>query len=69
MQKSSPNSSQQQLLAGQTGMRVRTGLRGGVCVDVNDQVKVALQSLTDALSAGATETTTQIATDTIAASS
>lgn len=31
------------------GLAVRTGLRGGTCVDVNDQVKAALQTLTDAL--------------------
>ena len=32
-----------------SGLAVRTGLRGGVCVDVTDQVKDTLQALTDAL--------------------
>ncbi len=40
----------------QWGIRVRTGLTGGACVDVNDQVVAALQTLTNALG-GATSTT------------
>ena len=43
------------------GLAVRTGIRGGVCVDVNDQVKSALQTLTNALS-GAPTTVTPPAT-------
>jgi len=31
------------------GLQVRTGLRGGSCVEVDDQVKAALQTLTTAL--------------------
>lgn len=38
------------------GLRVRTGLRGGLCVDVDEQVKAALQTLTTALG-GTTATT------------
>lgn len=37
------------------GLAVRTGIRGGVCVDVNEQVKTALQTVTNAL--GGTPTT------------
>ena len=37
------------------GLAVRTGIRGGVCVDVNDQVKTTLQTVTNAL--GGTPTT------------
>ncbi|MEZ4868178.1 MAG: hypothetical protein R3C14_43020 [Caldilineaceae bacterium] len=44
-----------------SGLPVRTGLRGGVCVDVNDEVKAALQTLTDALG-GVTTTSTASAT-------
>ena len=44
-----------------SGLAVRTGLRGGVCVDVNDQVKAALQTLTDAL-AGTTTVATPATT-------
>jgi hypothetical protein len=36
------------------GLPVRTGLRGGVCVDVNDQIKAALQTLTNALGGATT---------------
>lgn len=54
------------------GLAVRTGLRGGLCVDVNDQVIAALQTVTNALggsaSAPATPTTTA-ATNTTATSS
>lgn len=39
------------------GLAVRTGLRGGVCMDVNDQVKGALQTLTDALAGTTTAVT------------
>ena len=46
------------------GLRVRTGLRGGICVDVDEQVKAALQTLTTAL--GGTTATT--ATPTVTAS-
>ncbi len=45
----------QQTRAG--GLVVRTGLRGGVCVDVNDQVKSALQTLTNALTGTTTAAT------------
>ncbi len=54
------------------GLTVRTGLRGGVCVDVNDQVMTALQTLTNALggapSAAATPTTTAAANTTATSS-
>ena len=65
-QKSYPHSAQQQQLSGPVGLRVRSGLRGGVCVDVNDQVKTALQTLTNALGSAATVTIAPIATDTTA---
>ncbi len=42
------------------GVVVRTGLRGGACVEVNDQVNAALQTLTNAL--GGTTTATPIPT-------
>ncbi len=45
-----------------SGLTVRTGLRGGVCVDVNDQVKDALQTLTNALSGTTTTTATPATT-------
>jgi hypothetical protein len=45
------------------GLAVRTGLRGGVCVDVNDQVRAALQTLTDAL--GGTTAAAAIPTTTV----
>jgi hypothetical protein len=51
--------SSQQTRAG--GLAIRTGLRGGVCVDVNDQVKSALQTLTNAL-AGTTTVATSAPT-------
>ena len=57
-QKNYANSSQQQMLSGQSGMHVRTGLRAGACVDVNEQVKAALQTLTDALGGTLTVTAT-----------
>jgi hypothetical protein len=47
-------------------LAVRTGLRGGVCVEVNDQVKSALQTLTDAL-AGTTTTAADPATTSVPA--
>lgn len=50
------------------GLPLRTGLRGGACVDVNDQVMAALQTLTNALggttSAAAAPTTTSNTTTT-----
>lgn len=42
------------------GLAVRTGLRGGVCVDVNDEVKSALQTLTNALGGMTTAATTTV---------
>ncbi len=44
------------------GLAVRTGLRGGVCVDVNDQVKAALQTLTDALAGTVTTVVAPVTT-------
>ena len=44
------------------GLAVRTGIRGGVCVDVNDQVKSALQTLTNALSGAPTTVATPATT-------
>lgn len=41
---------------------VRTGLRGGVCVDANDAVKAALKTLSDALG-GASTTAAPVSTD------
>lgn len=49
------------------GLRVRTGVRGGICVDVDAQVKSALQTLTTAL--GGTTTTTAAPTVTTGAAS
>lgn len=54
------------------GVMVRTGLRGGLCVDVNDQVITALQTLTNALGGSATAAaapTTTAAVNTTATSS
>jgi hypothetical protein len=48
------------------GLAVRTGLRGGVCVDVNDQVKAALQTLADALAGTITSATPPATTSTAA---
>jgi hypothetical protein len=44
----------------QGGLTVRTGLRGGVCVDVNDQVQSALQTLVSALGGTTTAATTTV---------
>lgn len=44
------------------GLALRTGLRGGVCVDVNDQVKAALQTLTDALAGTVTTVVAPVTT-------
>jgi hypothetical protein len=44
------------------GLAVRTGIRGGVCVDVNDQVKTALQTVTNALGGTATTAATPATT-------
>ena len=60
------------MLSNQSGRRgglpLHTGLRGGACVDVNDQVMAALQTLTNALggttSAAAAPTTTSNTTTT-----
>ena len=56
------------MLSNQSGLPLRTGLRGGACVDVNDQVMAALQTLTNALggttSAAAAPTTTSNTTTT-----
>lgn len=49
--------------ARQGGVIVRTGLRGGMCVDVNDQVKAALQTLTNALGGTTTAVATSITPD------
>ena len=46
-----------------SNLLVRTGLRGGVCVDVNDAVKAALKTLSDALG-GASATAAPVSTDT-----
>lgn len=47
----------------QTGIVVRTGLRGGVCMDVNDQVRAALQTPTNALGSTATSVATSTVPD------
>ena len=68
-QKNYSHSFQRQMFSCQTGLRVRTGLRGGVCMDVNEQVQAALQTLTDALGGAAAAPVAPIATDTATASS
>lgn len=60
-QKTYPTVSLPQKRSGQGGIPVRTGLRGGVCVEVNDQVKSALQTLTTALGGTATAPATPVA--------
>jgi hypothetical protein len=49
------------------GIPIRTGLRGGVCVDVNDPSKAALQTLTNALGGTAMATVTPVTAAPVAA--